>query len=602
MTKTPPLLTLNDAHLTFGARVILDNVSLSLFPRDRVCLVGRNGSGKSTLLKVLAGTLELDRGQRYAKPGLKIGILDQSLAPLDPIPIQDFLRKHVEKEIDDYVLEETLSHLELSSHKLLSNLSGGESRRVMLAKAIVGNPSVLLLDEPTNHLDLMTIEWLEETLKAYAGSLLMISHDRTFLSKLSQRTFWLDRGHLRTLEKGYSSFEEWAEDIVEREVRTQEKLALKIAQETEWLHRGVTARRRRNMGRLRNLLSLRQERRQHQGPQGGVSFTAQDSSMGSKLVIEAKHVFKSFGEKLIIKDFSCRILRGDRIGILGPNGAGKTTLLKLLMGEITPDQGHVRRAKNLDVAVFTQTQSSLDLELNPWQTLCEQGGDQVMVQGVPRHVMGYLQDFLFDRKQALTPLKNLSGGERNRLLLAKILAKPSNFLILDEPTNDLDMETLDLLQEYLADYPGTLLLVSHDRDFLDRTVTHIIALEGEGRVQMYVGGYTDYALQHTPLPSPKAEKKKIPPLPEKQKTRDKLSYKEARELALLPQEIEALSRNIQEIEGKLADPSFYQRDPKGFDQTIHYLQETRHTLQHKEEKWLDLLVKEEGFEKGNENA
>ncbi|MBS0271157.1 MAG: ATP-binding cassette domain-containing protein [Proteobacteria bacterium] len=597
MNAIPPLLTLNHAQLTFGARVILEDVSLSLFPRDRVCLVGRNGSGKSTLLKVLAGTLELDKGERFIKPGLKVGILDQTLAPSQPISIFDYLKTELPKDLEDYVLEEILSHLKLTPQRLLSTLSGGRSRRVMLAKALIGKPDLLLLDEPTNHLDLATIEWLEEILKAYTGAILMISHDRTFLSKLSQRTFWLDRGELRTLEKGFPFFEEWAEDIVEHEIRTQEKLSQKIAQETEWLHRGVTARRRRNMGRLRNLLSLRQEKRQHQGPQGGVSFTTQEAPMGSKLVIEAKHVFKSFNTKPLVKDFSCRILRGDRIGIIGPNGSGKTTLIKLLIGENTPDQGHIRRAKNLDLAVFDQTQSSLDLELNPWQTLCEQGGDQVLVQGEPRHVMGYLQDFLFDRKQALTPLKNLSGGEKNRLLLAKILAKPSNLLVLDEPTNDLDMETLDLLQEYLAEYQGTLILVSHDRDFLDRTSTHILAFEGEGHIQMYVGGYTDYATQHVPPPPPKCEKKKEPSI-EKPKTREKLSYKEVRELSLLPQEIEKLSEDIQKLEDVLADATFYQRDPKSFDKAITQLQEIRHTLHHKEERWLELLVKEEEFEKG----
>lgn len=351
------------------------------------------------------------------------------------------------------------------------------------------------------------------------------------------------------------------------------------------------------MGRLRNLLALRQERRQHQGPQGGITFTSQETAIGSKLVLEAKHVFKTFNDKSIIKDFSCRILRGDRIGIIGPNGSGKTTLIKLLLGELIPDKGNIRRAKNLDLAVFDQTQSSLDLELNPWQTLCEQGGDQVLVQDEPRHVMGYLQDFLFDRKQALTPLKNLSGGERNRLLLAKILAKPSNFLVLDEPTNDLDMETLDLLQEYLADYQGTLLLVSHDRDFLDRTTTHILAFEGDGHVQMYIGGYTDYAAQHSP-PSPlKAEKKKVIPS-EKPKTREKLSYMEERELSLLPQEIEELSQKLQKREEALADPSYYQRDPQGFERTINQFQKDRHALQQKEERWLELLEKEETLEKG----
>jgi len=598
MIKTPPLLGLNNARLSFGAQVILENVSLSLFPKDRACLVGRNGSGKSTLLKVLTGALELDGGERFIKPGLKVGLLDQSLAPSEPLSIFDFLKSQMGKDIESHVIEETLSHLELNPTPLLSSLSGGESRRVMLAKALVGSPDILLLDEPTNHLDLLTIEWLEESLKSYQGAILMISHDRAFLAKLSQRTFWLDRGRLRTLEKGYPSFEEWAEEIVEQESRTQEKLAQKIAQETEWLHRGVTARRRRNQGRLRNLLTLRQERRQYQGPQEGVSFTSQETVMGSKLVIEAKHVFKAFGDRPIIKDFSCRILRGDRIGIIGPNGAGKSTLLKLLTGNLSPDQGHIRRAKTLELALFEQTQASLDLNLTPWQTLCEQGGDQVLVQGEPRHVMGYLQDFLFDRKQALTPLKNLSGGERNRLLLAKILAKPSNFLVLDEPTNDLDMETLDLLQEYLADYQGTLLLVSHDRDFLDRTTTHILALEGGGHVQLYVGGYTDYAVQHNRLAAPKVEKKKIV-LPEKSKAREKLTYKEARELSLLPQEIEKLNNKIQELEQELSDPSFYQRDPKGFENATTSLQATRHELYHREDHWLELLEKEEGFEKGN---
>ena len=599
MTKTPPLFALNNAHLSFGAKKILEDVSLSLFPRDRVCLVGRNGSGKSSLLKVLAGTLDLDRGERFVKPGLTIGILDQSLAPSEPISILDFLKNHMRMGIEHHVLEETLSHLELNPAALLSSLSGGESRRVMLAKALVGKPDVLLLDEPTNHLDLMTIEWLENALKAYQGAILLISHDRTFLSRISERTFWLDRGRLLTLEKGYPFFEEWAEDIIERETRTQEKLAQKIAQETEWLHRGVTARRRRNMGRLRGLLALRQERKQHQGLQEGVSFTSQESPMGSKLVIEAKHVFKSFGDNLLIKDFSCRVLRGDRIGIIGPNGAGKSTLIHLLIGELSPDQGNIRRAKNLELAVFDQKQASINLELTPWQVLCEQGGDQVLVQGVPRHVMGYLQDFLFDRKQALTPLKNLSGGERNRLLLAKILAKPSNFLILDEPTNDLDMETLDLLQEYLADYPGTLLLVSHDRDFLDRTTTHILAFEGNGHIQMYSGGYTDYAREHVRFAAPKVEKKTHPSL-KKPKIQEKLSYKEARELSLLPQEIESLGLKIQELEQSLSDPSFYQRDPKEFEKVTISLQNIRHELHHKENRWLELLEKEESFEKGIE--
>ncbi|MBI2706934.1 MAG: ATP-binding cassette domain-containing protein [Proteobacteria bacterium] len=598
MTKTPPLLALNEAQLSFGMRVILEDVSLSLFPQDRVCLVGRNGSGKSTLLKVLAGEIELDKGDRFSKPGLKIGLLGQSLAPSESISILDFLKKWVSKELPSHVLEEVLSHLELNPQVLLSNLSGGESRRVMLAKALVGEPDVLLLDEPTNHLDIPTIEWLEETLSTYPGAILVISHDRAFLSKISKRTFWLDRGKLRTLEKGYPSFEDWAETILDQEIRTQEKLSQKILQETEWLHRGVTARRRRNMGRLRGLLELRQEKKSFQGPQGKISFATQENPVGSKLIIEAKHVFKSYENTPLIKDFSCRVLKGDRIGIIGPNGSGKSTLIKLLVGEILPDQGQIRRTKNLELAMFDQTQSSLNLEYTPWQVLCEQGGDQVLVQGEPRHVMGYLQDFLFDRKHALTPLKNLSGGERNRLLLAKILAKPSNLLVLDEPTNDLDMETLDLLQEFLAEYQGTLLLVSHDRNFLDRTTTHLIAFEGGGHVQTYVGGYTDYATQHIPLSVQKEEKKKTAPS-QRPRNQDKLSYRDSYELSHLPREIETLSQKIQHLEETLSDHSFYQRDPQGFEETTHSLQSIRHDLHHKEERWLELLEKEESFKKGS---
>ncbi len=596
MTQAPPLLTLNNASLSFGTRVILKDASLSLFPRDRICLVGRNGSGKTTLLKILSGSLELDGGERHIKPGLKIGLLDQSLAPAEPIPVLDFLKKQLGKNIEPHALEETLSHVRVDPASLLSSLSGGESRRVMLAKALAGRPDLLLLDEPTNHLDLPTIEWLEGTLRTYPGTILIISHDRVFLTKIAKRTFWLDRARLLTLEKGYPFFEEWAEDIIDHELRTQEKLAQKIAEETHWLHRGVTARRKRNQGRLRALLALRQERSSYQAAQGEISFTSQELSIGSKLVIEAKHVFKSFKEKPIIKDFSCRILRGDRIGIIGPNGSGKTTLIQLLIGHLIPDKGHIRRAKNLEPAIFDQNQASLDLELTPWQTLCEHGGDQVLVQGTPRHVIGYLKDFLFDRKQALTPLKNLSGGERNRLLLAKILAKPSNLLVLDEPTNDLDMDTLDLLQEYLGEYQGTLLLVSHDRDFLDRTVTHILAFEGEGHVQMYMGGYTEYAAQQKPSSSLISEKRKMEPIGTK-KPREKLSYKEVRELSLLPEEIEVLNQKIAEFESKLNDPLFYRQDPQNFEKTTNDLQAARHDLHHKEDRWLELLEKEETFEK-----
>jgi len=598
MNTSPPLLTLNEALVSFGGLPILDHISLSILPRDRIALVGRNGSGKSTLLRLLSGQIELDGGEKYIQPGLKIGTLDQGLAPKLEISVLDFLKKELGANIPNHALEEALSQLAIEPDLILSNLSGGESRRVMMAKALVGQPDVLLLDEPTNHLDLKTIEWLEDSLQSYPGAILIISHDRAFLKKLTNRTFWIDRSNVKILEKGFSHFESWAEDIIENESKVQEKLSQRIAQETEWLHKGVTARRKRNMGRLRNLMELRKQKRDHIGAQGTVSFTSQDSQMGSKLVVEAKKISKSFGDKTVVKDFSGRIMRGDRVGIIGPNGSGKTTLIKMLTGQLLPDSGNVRIAKNLEIAIFDQTQTALDPDSNAWQTLCEQGGDQVYVQGEPRHVMGYLQDFLFDRKKALTPLRNLSGGERNRLLLAKILAKPSNFLILDEPTNDLDMETLDLLEEYLSDYPGTLLLVSHDRDFLDRITTHILAFEGDGHVQLYAGGYTDYLYQRkTPEVIKREQKKSAPPPPEKPKQLQKLTYNEARELVLLPGEIDTLNREINDLEDQLSDSSFFTRDPKAFARASELLENQKRALFQKEERWLALLEKEDELSK-----
>lgn len=596
MHTTPPLLTLNDALVTFGGLPILNHISLSILPRDRIALVGRNGSGKSTLLKVLSSRVELDEGERYIQPGLKIGTLDQSLARKLNITVLEFLQKELGAQFPAHMLEEALSQLDIAPDRILANLSGGESRRVMMAKALVGQPDVLLLDEPTNHLDLKTIEWLENSLKSYAGAILIISHDRAFLKKLTMRTFWLDRGNLKVLEKGFTHFEPWAEDILENEAKVQEKLSQKIAQEMEWLHKGVTARRKRNMGRLRNLMDLREQKREHLGTQGIVSFTAQESPLGSKLVVEAKKISKAFGNKTVVKDFSGRIMRGDRVGIIGANGSGKTTLIKMLTGQLVPDTGNIRLAKNLEIEMFDQTQANLDPDSNAWQTLCEQGGDQIFVQGEPRHVMGYLQDFLFDRKKALTPLKNLSGGERNRLLLAKILAKPSNFLILDEPTNDLDMETLDLLEEYLSDYPGTLLLVSHDRDFLDRITTHILAFEGDGHIQMYAGGYTDYLSQRkVPEIIPPLEKKKASSPADKPRLAQKLTYNEARELALLPTEIEELTAKMNDLEDQLSDATFFTRDPKAFTRASELLESSQHLLARKEERWLVLLEKEEAL-------
>ncbi len=472
-------------------------------------------------------------------------------------------------------------------------LSGGELRRLSLAATLIGEPEVLLLDEPTNHLDLPTIEWLEERLAAFSGSFVVVSHDRRFLARLSTKTWWLDRGRLRATEQGFSAFDAWSQAVLEAEEAEIARLDKKLEAETHWLHRGVTARRKRNMGRLRSLEQLRQQRREVIAPEGAVRMRASGGGASGRLVVEAENLGKSFAGRPVIRGFGTRILRGDRIGIVGPNGAGKSTLLKLLTGELEPDIGTVRLGTNLAIARFDQHRAQLDPDRTPWETLCPAGGDTVEVQGLRRHVMGYLRDFLFRDEQARQPIRSLSGGERNRLLLARILARPANLLVLDEPTNDLDMDTLDLLEETLADYAGTLLLVSHDRDFLDRLVTSTIAFEGGGLLREYAGGYSDYERQR-PRPLPAAAPPRAVPAPVRPAPRPLgFHVKLQRELDRLPVQIERVQAEIGTLEAELSNPTLFGRDPRRFGALTTSLAERQAELQTLEERWLELEAQRE---------
>ncbi|HLT01239.1 MAG TPA: ABC-F family ATP-binding cassette domain-containing protein, partial [Geminicoccaceae bacterium] len=475
----PPLLSLRDASVRLGSVPLFEGLTAAVGDGDRICLVGRNGAGKSTLLKALAGLVELDAGARWRHAGSTVAylpqepLLDGRLSALEAT--LGAIRQADEAQPFRHRAEALLDRFGVHPERRVGDLSGGEARRVDLARALVGEPDVLLLDEPTNHLDLPTIELLEEELAARRGGLVVVSHDRAFLTAIGRTVWWLDRGRLRILDQGFGAFEAWSEGLLAEEEARLRKLDRTIELETEWSHHGITARRRRNQGRLRRLQALRAERARRQAPQGRVKLDAATAPAGGRLVIEAQAITKTLGDRVLIRDFSTRIMRGDRVGIVGPNGSGKTTLLRLLTGRLAPDSGTVRLGTDLAVSSIEQRRETLDLDATPWQTLCPAGGDQVIVQGQARHVIGYLRDFLFRPDQARTPIRALSGGERNRLLLARELARPANLLVLDEPTNDLDMDTLDLLQEVLADFAGTLLLVSHDRDFLDRLVTSVIA-------------------------------------------------------------------------------------------------------------------------------
>ena len=601
--QEPPIYALKGVSLAFGTNQLFRDVELYINRGDKISLVGRNGSGKSTLLKVIAGEIEPDNGEIFIQPGIKIAYMpqDPDLSSYDSLKqvVLDGLPNHGKGL--EYQADIWIEQLGIAAAQNPSQASGGERRKAALARALVNEPDILLLDEPTNHLDLPTIEKLEKIIASFSGAVILISHDRRFLDNTSRTTFWLDRGMLHRNNKGFKFFEEWQEQIINQEIADQHNLNKKIEAETEWLHKGVTARRKRNMGRLRKLQQLRIERREQIKQVGNINLTVEEGDFRSKLVIEAKHIAKAFGERTIIKDFSTRIIKGNKIGIVGPNGAGKTTLIKLLTKRLEPDSGTVRIGKNLEEAYFDQNRMTLNPKKTLWQTLCDKG-DHIMVHGHYRHVVAYLKDFLFKPEQAQCPVAALSGGEKNRLMLAVALAQPSNFLVLDEPTNDLDMYTLDLLQEVLDDYTGTILIVSHDRDFLDRVVTSVIYMKGDGMVSEHAGSYSDLLEKlkeqsNTSPAKPKSSTKPSTPTAVRPTSVSrKLSYAQQRLLDILPQEIENLAIEIAQIEEELGDATLYTQNPQRFDELTSTLSAKQKLKEDKENQWLEIQLKKEELE------
>lgn len=600
MVVEAPIYTIRNAKLSFGLNPLFTDVDLYINRGDKICLVGRNGCGKSTLLKVIAREIEPDEAEFFVQPGIKIGYMPQEPDFSGFKTLREVVEAGLPKEEKNqvYRADRLIEYFDINEKQNPAQSSGGERRKAALARALIDEPDILLLDEPTNHLDISTIEKLEDLLKKFSGAIIVISHDRMFLNHISQTTFWLDRGVLRRNNKGFDAFEEWEDQVIEQEIIEQKALNKKIAEETEWLHKGVTARRRRNMGRLRRLQQLRQERREQIKMTGSVNLEAETAELRSKMVIEAKHITKSFGEREIVKDFSIRVIKGNKIGIVGPNGSGKTTLVKLLTKRLEPDSGFVRIGKNLEEAYFDQNRITLDPKKTLWKTLCNEG-DHIWVRGHFRHVVAYLKDFLFKPDQAQCPVSTLSGGEKNRLMLAVALAKQSNFLVLDEPTNDLDMDTLDLLQEVLDDYEGTILIVSHDRDFMDKVATSLIYMRGDGTVYEHVGSYSELLEKLKGLPPKinvrKTANKDEPKTREKNKTQ-KLSFKEQYLLNNLPKEIEKIGEENKAIEVALGNANLYTDDPQKFDELTKKLAENKAKLEEMENQWLEVQIKAEELE------
>jgi ABC transport system ATP-binding/permease protein len=603
----PPILKLDDIVLTFGGTPLLNGAGLQVEPGDRICLVGRNGSGKSTLMKIAAGMVEAQSGEVFRHPGATIRYLEQAPDFGDYTTVQAYAEAGLGPGDDPYRVTYLLQHLGLTGEEDPNRLSGGESRRAALARVMAPEPDILMLDEPTNHLDLPTIEWLEDELRRTKSALVLISHDRRFLEKVSTATVWLDRGTSRRLDRGFAHFEAWRDEVLEAEELEQHKLGKAIEREEHWMRYGVTARRKRNMRRVGELQAMRSAYRGHKGPQGTIQAAATEGKESGKLVIEAENITKTY-DKPIVAPFSIRVHRGDRIGLVGPNGAGKTTLLKMLTGQLEPDEGWVKLGTNLEIATLDQKREDLDPSDTLSHYLTDGRGETLLVNGEQRHVAGYMKDFLFQPEQIRTPIKNLSGGERARLMLARIMAKPSNLLILDEPTNDLDIETLDLLQEIVAGYAGTVILVSHDRDFLDRTVTSTIAPAApdapDGRWIEYAGGYTDMLAQRKGAQEERRRAEKAGEKPKADtasssdapKAKGKLSYKQKFALENLPKEMEKAEGEIAAREKKMADPNLFTKDPATFNKLAAEMEKLREKVTAMEEEWLELEMLREELE------
>ena len=598
-----PLIQLSNISLTFGGDPVFDRLSLVVQPGDRVALVGRNGSGKSTLMKVMAGLVEADKGERVVPPHMSVGYMEQDPSMEGFDTLGDYAASDL-PEGEFYKVERAGEGLKFDPQRPVATASGGERRRAALAKLMAEAPDLMLLDEPTNHLDIEAIGWLERELNATRAGYVLISHDRAFLRALTRATLWIDRGEVRRNEKGFDAFEAWRDKTWDEEDIQRHKMDRKIKSEGRWAVEGISARRKRNQGRLRALQDLRAERASLIRRQGAAAMALSSAPKSGRKVIEVRDVSKAYGGNIILKNFSLNVARGDRIALVGPNGVGKTTLIKLLMQEEEPDTGEVTHGTNILPAVFDQARAQLDPEASLWENLTNDPlmgisgkSDQVLVRGEPKHVVGYLKEFLFEDAQARAPVRSLSGGEKARLLLAKLMARESNLLVLDEPTNDLDVETLDLLQELLDDYEGTILLVSHDRDFLDRVATTTIAMEGSGKATVYAGGWSDY----------QAQKKAEAPVVEKQakntinnnaqkidnKRKSRLSFTETHRLEQLPDEIEKLGAEIGKLEEYLSNPALFSEEPLKFKKASEALAERQTALSAAEEEWLILAEKAE---------